>query len=60
MALPQLADVDYEEYVTDTGKASLFVIDGEEVWLPSATIEVDIDSKTITMPRWLAYKKGLI
>jgi hypothetical protein len=61
MALPQLVEVDYDEFVHETEKGGmLFVIDEKEVWLPASVIEVDTDSKTITMPRSLAKDKGLI
>jgi len=58
---PQLVDIDYEEFLHETPKGGkLFLIDGKEVWLQGSLIEVDIDAKTITLPRRIAYNKGLI
>jgi hypothetical protein len=55
-----LAEVDYDRVVTETAKAVLFDFSGDEVWLPLSQIWLDTDSKTVTMPFWLAREKGLI
>lgn len=30
------------------------------IWLPKSEVEYDKETKTFTMPEWLAYEKGLI
>lgn len=61
MPSPQLVEIDYEAQIHETPKGGkLFLIGGEEVWLPASAIEVDVDRKIITMPKKLAYEKGLI
>lgn len=60
--------VDIEAHlVSSTDKAwkvSLGEVDDHDLlvvyWLPKSLVEWDPDSKTFTMPEWLAKKKGLI
>lgn len=42
----------------ETEAAILFVIEGDEVWLPKSQI-VEYDADEVTIPRWLAMEKGL-
>lgn len=55
-----LAEVEYEDIVSETQRGILFQINGEEHWLPRSQIEVDTDAKVITMPEWLSIEKGLV
>ncbi len=34
--------------------------DNEEVWLPKSMCEYDDTDKTMQLPEWLAFEKGLI
>ena len=43
----------------ETDRAYLFHDGTKEVWLPKSQCEWDQDSKTMTMPEWLAQDKGL-
>jgi hypothetical protein len=56
----KLADVEYDEIVHETEKAFLFNIGGKEVWLPKSLIEVDYESKTITLPEKWAIEKEIV
>lgn len=44
----------------ETEKAYRFYDGGKEEWLPKSQCEWDPDSKTMTMPEWLAKEKGFI
>ncbi len=44
----------------ETEKAWRFYDGKETVWLPKSQCEWDPDSKTMTVPEWLAQEKGLI
>lgn len=57
-----LADVEYDFVKLDdpAKKAILFRIDGKDVWLPRAHIEVDAEEKVVTMPEWLAIERDLV
>lgn len=44
----------------ETEKAYRFFDGTKQVWLPKSQVEWDIDSKTMTMPLWLAMEKELI
>lgn len=48
----------FDDIVTETEKAWLIDIDGDEIWFPKSVCEVIDDS--IVMPYWLAEKKELI
>jgi hypothetical protein len=58
--MTKLTDVEYDEIVHETEKAFLFNIGGKEVWLPKSVIEVDKDSKTITLPERMATDKEIV
>lgn len=58
--MSKLTDVEYDEIVYETAQAFLFNIGGKEVWLPKSVIEVDVDSKTITLPEKFAIDKELV
>ena len=62
MAMPQLVEIDYEQHKeeADTDKAYLFVINGEDEWVPKSLCEIDSDSRQITVPRWFAKNNGFI
>ena len=50
----------YDEILTETDLAYLFVIDGEEFWIPKSQIEyLDTEEQEFDIPRWLAEEKGL-
>jgi hypothetical protein len=44
----------------ETLKAYLIFDGDQEVWVPKSLVEYDKDSKTFTMPEWLAKKMELI
>lgn len=50
--------LDHEGVRRETDKAKLFVIDGQEVWIPKGQI-VDEGDDLVGIPRWLADSKGL-
>ena len=50
-------DIDIDELKTETDKAYLVIIEGDEYWMPKSQCELVGD--TITIPRWLAEKNGL-
>jgi len=56
-----IVDVAYESIKIDDDKyrSILFVIGGEDIWLPRSLIEVDVDAKTVAVPRWKVEKDGL-
>ena len=60
--MAKLADIDYDQIILDDDKykAVLFEIGGKEVWLPRSLIEIDLDSKQVTMPERLAIDKELV
>jgi hypothetical protein len=66
MATPQLVELAFEEHLRNISKSSgevvssLYAIGDEEIWLPASLIQIDVERKLITMPRWLAREKGLI
>lgn len=56
----ELADIDYDGIKHRTEKAILFIINGEEVWIPKWAAEIDEDEKTVMIPHDMALEKGLI
>ena len=44
----------------ETEKAFRFFDGARKVWLPKSQCEWDADSRTMTMPRWLAEEKELV
>jgi len=51
--------VHYDKKKRETEAAILFVIDGEEIWLPKSQIEYDSQDKVVIVPEWLARKHDL-
>jgi hypothetical protein len=52
------AYIDVEELVHETEMAWLFLINGEEVWMPKS--QCDYDGETsLAVPTWLLEKKGI-
>ena len=49
--------VKYQEIVTETDRATLFMINGEEIWLPKSQALVYKVRKEVEMPEWLYDKK---
>jgi hypothetical protein len=62
MAKPQLVEIDYEQHKTeaDTDNAYLFVINGNDEWVPKSICEIDTGSRQITVPEWFAKDNELI
>lgn len=56
-----IVDVAYEAIKIDSPehRAILFVIGGKEVWLPRLLIEVDLDARTVAVPRWKVEAVGI-
>lgn len=58
-------EIEVDNLKAQTEKAGLFVIDGEEVWLPwsqiggGSNVTKNGESGVICIPRWLAEEKGL-
>ena len=62
MSTPELVAIAYDELIDhrETEKAYLFVITGEEYWLPKSQVEDILETANqVIIPRWLANKKGL-
>lgn len=60
MANDELIEIEYDILPHETDKAWLFVINGEEVWLPFSKCEIDTKAETVSVPEWLAMEKGLV
>ena len=54
-------NVPFDSVLKDTGEggATLFLIDGEQLWVPNSIIE-DIYIDSFDIPRWFAEKAELI
>ena len=57
-------DKDIEILFDDFGKstklAQQYIIDGKDYWIPKSQIRhVDLIDQVVTLPEWLAHKKGL-
>jgi len=52
-------DIHYDELLHETYNAWLLEIWDEEIWFPKSQCDLDEENKTITIPEWLAEKKGL-
>ena len=51
----------FDEIITETEKAWLLDIDGQEIWFPKLVCKFDGQGDSyITMPYWLADQKKLI
>lgn len=58
---PVEIDYDSHERLSDSGLANLFVILGEEYWIPASQMsQWDPNNSTFVIPEWLAYDEGLI
>ena len=57
----EIVDVAYQRIKIDDPKhkSVLFVIGGEDKWLPRSLIEIDEDAKTVAMPVWKAEQEGV-
>ena len=58
-----LVDIPYDEVRHDTDFAVLFIMDGEEQWIPKSLIENISDEDgpgEVTIPEWFARQEGLI
>jgi len=54
-------EFEFEEIRFDTPLAYLFIVDGDEVWIPkSQIIAIDKRDMQAEIPLWLAEKKGWI
>ena len=57
----ELVDIDGDLVAPfDTEKAYRFYDGKTTVWLAKSQVEWDVDSKQMTMPRWLAEDRGLV
>ncbi|MCG7853122.1 MAG: hypothetical protein MIO92_11435 [Methanosarcinaceae archaeon] len=62
----KMVDIDIDGIINSTDLAFLVKIDDEEIWLPKSQIKFETDPKNldtttlISVPEWLAEKKGLI
>ena len=52
--------VEYDEHLHDTDDARLFLIDGQQVWIPKSVIEDDDDMGTLEVATWFCEKEELI
>ena len=64
MSDQELVDLPFDEILHKSDEAVLFDMGDEEVWLPKRQIkeidESDPKRKTVSIPVWLATKKGLV
>jgi len=56
----EIIDIEDGRVMAETEKAWRFAHGDDLVWLPKSQCEWDPDSKTMTMPTWLANERGLI
>lgn len=49
----------YDEILWNGFLSALFLIDGREIWLSYAEIEIYEEEKRVEMPEWLLIKEGL-
>ena len=57
-------ELEYTKIKHATNKAALFIVDGEDLWLPFTQIvevegEADEDGGSVTITGWIASQKGL-
>jgi len=55
----EMYEVSYDEFKYETDKSWLLVISGDDYWLPKSKCIIDKKSETISIPLWMAKKKGL-
>ena len=61
MAENELTCINYDEKRIVGVASTLFIIDGEEVWLPNSQIgELFEEDKEVWIPGWLAILKDLV
>lgn len=61
MAEEDLAEIYFDEQITETDKAILFNIEGEEVWVPKSLITyIDYYENYFEVYVWFAEKEELI
>lgn len=56
----RIVDLEVDEWITDTEKAYLFVINGKRVWLPKSQIEFDEEDRIVSMPERMAIDRELV
>ena len=58
----KIVDIKFEDIVNESKDTdgTCFLIEGEEVWLNNAQIEIDEKRNEVSMPEWYARKKGLV
>jgi hypothetical protein len=49
----------YEEVIARTARATLYKVEGEEMWLPNSVVEED-DGGEITIPLYIAVDRELV
>ena len=54
-----LIEYDLKKVDTPSLKAVLYVIEGDEYWLPRSVID-DFEDGTVAVARWFAEKEGLV
>lgn len=55
-----LVDLNFDEVLAETEKAWLIVIGDEKHWLPKSQVEIDLEDRQVTLPKWLAEEKELM
>ena len=53
-------EVYYDEYVRETDKRKLFLVDGEGLWVPKKVIIEDDERGTLSVPEWWAIDRELV
>lgn len=48
------------DVLRETERAFLFLYEGKEQWLPKKLCAWNADELTMTLPRWIAEKDGLV
>lgn len=54
----ETVEIDYDKIDFETDNALLYVIEGNNVWIPKSVLSDD-DGSSITLPLWFADKEGL-
>lgn len=52
-------DYKYDSLVRETDKAFLIRFGDDDVWFPKSQVDLDHVAREITVPDWLAEKKGI-
>jgi hypothetical protein len=53
-------DFDIEAIIKETQKATLVLIEGEEIWVPKSISVIDEKAMTISVPEWFAKRESLL